>query len=258
MLMLEKRTTSISPITVSSGGGQSGNKASAVMDIQLSREAFDGGLSAVPTSAQRITSATERPKVAENSSTAMTGFSLFGAHQVGGSPRVSVDLMFCLNPNRTKLAKSIHLHTNSVLRETHLEPNRNPRCCCDTFVFKSYKNLLPGISTVPVGAHSPTEYQRCQINPSQQEFVDVAGCKLTRIIFIEMEKGSFKKIGARWLKWLEREFTDRKVRGSNLTSASRLPLSRHGQPSSVPALVLPSGGMAARHRKGVTAERFFV
>ncbi|KAG5453011.1 hypothetical protein CSKR_109430 [Clonorchis sinensis] len=52
---------------------------------------------------------------------------------------------------------------------------------------------------------------------------------------------------ARWL-WLEREFTDRNVRGSNPTSASRLPLSRLGQPGSIPALVLPSGGMAVRHR----------
>ncbi|KER21946.1 hypothetical protein T265_09846 [Opisthorchis viverrini] len=59
-----------------------------------------------------------------------------------------------------------------------------------------------------------------------------------------------------WLKWLEREFTDRKVRGSNPTSATRLPLSRLGQPDSIPALVLPSGGMAVRHRKGATAERF--
>ncbi|KAG5444945.1 hypothetical protein CSKR_103541 [Clonorchis sinensis] len=57
------------------------------------------------------------------------------------------------------------------------------------------------------------------------------------------------------LKWLEREFTDRKVRSSNLTSASRLPLSRLGQPGSISVLVLPSGGMTARNRKGVTAER---
>ncbi|KER25926.1 hypothetical protein T265_06730 [Opisthorchis viverrini] len=61
---------------------------------------------------------------------------------------------------------------------------------------------------------------------------------------------------SRWPKWLECEFTDRKVRGSNPTSATRLPLSRLGQPGSIPALVLPSGGMAARHRKGATAERF--
>ncbi|KER27848.1 LOW QUALITY PROTEIN: hypothetical protein T265_13715 [Opisthorchis viverrini] len=53
-----------------------------------------------------------------------------------------------------------------------------------------------------------------------------------------------------------REVTDRKVRGSNPTSASRLPLSRLGQPGCIPALVLPSGSMAVRHRKGATAERY--
>ncbi|KAG5441437.1 hypothetical protein CSKR_107656 [Clonorchis sinensis] len=57
--------------------------------------------------------------------------------------------------------------------------------------------------------------------------------------------------------WLEREFTDRKVRGSDPTSTSRIPLSRLEQPGSIPDRVLPSGSMAARHRKGVTAERFF-
>ncbi|KAG5450719.1 hypothetical protein CSKR_108976 [Clonorchis sinensis] len=51
------------------------------------------------------------------------------------------------------------------------------------------------------------------------------------------------------LKWLERESTDRNVRGSNPTSASRLPLSTLWQPGSISALVLPSRDMAARHRK---------
>ncbi|KAG5455293.1 hypothetical protein CSKR_105152 [Clonorchis sinensis] len=63
-------------------------------------------------------------------------------------------------------------------------------------------------------------------------------------------------MGASWPNWLEREFTDRKVRGSNPTSASRLPLSRLGQPGSIPALVQHSGDMAVRHRKGATAECF--
>ncbi|KER28116.1 LOW QUALITY PROTEIN: hypothetical protein T265_13641 [Opisthorchis viverrini] len=58
-----------------------------------------------------------------------------------------------------------------------------------------------------------------------------------------------RAIRVRWAKWLEREFTDRKVRGSNPTSATRLPLSKLGQLGSITALVLPSGGMAARHRK---------
>ncbi|KER31771.1 hypothetical protein T265_02006 [Opisthorchis viverrini] len=59
----------------------------------------------------------------------------------------------------------------------------------------------------------------------------------------------------RGFKWLEREFTDRKVRGSNPAYASRLSLSRLWQPGSIQALVLPSGGTAARHRKGATAEQ---
>ncbi|KAG5449705.1 hypothetical protein CSKR_103080 [Clonorchis sinensis] len=56
-------------------------------------------------------------------------------------------------------------------------------------------------------------------------------------------------------QWLELEFTDRKIRRSNPTFASRLLLSKLGQPGSIPALVLSSGGVAARHRKVVTAER---
>ncbi|KAG5440970.1 hypothetical protein CSKR_109713, partial [Clonorchis sinensis] len=59
-------------------------------------------------------------------------------------------------------------------------------------------------------------------------------------------------------RWLNRELTNQKVRGSNPTSASRLPLSGLGQPDSIPALVLPLGCMAVRHRKGVTAERLFI
>ncbi|KAG5449731.1 hypothetical protein CSKR_103109 [Clonorchis sinensis] len=45
-------------------------------------------------------------------------------------------------------------------------------------------------------------------------------------------KGMGNKREAKWPKWLERECTDRKVRGLNPTSASRLPLSRLGQPGS--------------------------
>ncbi|KER27786.1 hypothetical protein T265_13720, partial [Opisthorchis viverrini] len=65
-----------------------------------------------------------------------------------------------------------------------------------------------------------------------------------------------KSLGCEVAQWLEREFTDRKVRGSNPKSASRLSLSRPGKPSSIPALVLRSGGMAAGQRKGAIAERF--
>ncbi|KER26497.1 hypothetical protein T265_06285 [Opisthorchis viverrini] len=44
--------------------------------------------------------------------------------------------------------------------------------------------------------------------------------------------------------WSEREFTDRKVRGSNPTSGSRLTLCRLGRPGTILALMLPSDGMA--------------
>ncbi|KER22970.1 hypothetical protein T265_09054 [Opisthorchis viverrini] len=57
------------------------------------------------------------------------------------------------------------------------------------------------------------------------------------------------------LRGLERQFTDRNVRGSNLTSAPRLPLPRLGKPGSIPALTLPSGSMAVRHRKDATANK---
>ncbi|KAG5453159.1 hypothetical protein CSKR_106987 [Clonorchis sinensis] len=59
-------------------------------------------------------------------------------------------------------------------------------------------------------------------------------------------------------QWLECEFTDWKVRRLNPTSASPLLLSRPGQPDSIPALVLLPGGMAARHRKYVAAERLYI
>ncbi|KER23559.1 hypothetical protein T265_14614, partial [Opisthorchis viverrini] len=58
-------------------------------------------------------------------------------------------------------------------------------------------------------------------------------------------------------QWLEREFADRKVRGSNPTPASRIPPSVFGQPGSIKVSCLITGGIAARHRKCVTAERFF-
>ncbi|KER19139.1 hypothetical protein T265_15645, partial [Opisthorchis viverrini] len=50
---------------------------------------------------------------------------------------------------------------------------------------------------------------------------------------------------------------DRKVRGLNSTSISRLSLSRRGQPGSIPAPVQASDGMEVRHRNGVAAEQTF-
>ncbi|KAG5441629.1 hypothetical protein CSKR_105841 [Clonorchis sinensis] len=49
---------------------------------------------------------------------------------------------------------------------------------------------------------------------------------------------------------LRLELTDRKIRSSNQTPTFQLLPSRIGQLGSIPALVLPLGGMAARHRNG--------
>ncbi|KAG5442644.1 hypothetical protein CSKR_109486 [Clonorchis sinensis] len=67
--------------------------------------------------------------------------------------------------------------------------------------------------------------------------------------------GPFSTLG-KMTQWFEHEFTDQKIGGSKPTSASRIPLSRLGQLGNIPALMLPSGGMAVRHRKGATAERY--
>ncbi|KER33584.1 hypothetical protein T265_12562, partial [Opisthorchis viverrini] len=53
-------------------------------------------------------------------------------------------------------------------------------------------------------------------------------------------------------QWLRRQLMERKVRGS----ASRLLLSMLEQSSGIPAILPPSVGKPARHRKGAAAERF--
>ncbi|KAG5446787.1 hypothetical protein CSKR_105542 [Clonorchis sinensis] len=94
--------------------------------------------------------------------------------------------------------------------------------------------------------------ERVFLHPVSRGFQEISGESL------EINKTvAIGYSGARWLKWLEREFTDRKVRGSNPTPETRLPLTRLGHPGSIPALLLPPGSMAARHRKGVTRGRFF-
>ncbi|KAG5446534.1 hypothetical protein CSKR_101503 [Clonorchis sinensis] len=45
---------------------------------------------------------------------------------------------------------------------------------------------------------------------------------------------------------------------ANLLAGKSLVRTRLGQCGSIPATVLPSGGMAARHRYNVTAERLFI
>ncbi|KAG5445014.1 hypothetical protein CSKR_105026 [Clonorchis sinensis] len=63
------------------------------------------------------------PKVAENSSTAHDRFHPSWGSSGRRSSRVSVNLMFYLNPNWTDFEKYTHLQINLVLRRTHLEPS---------------------------------------------------------------------------------------------------------------------------------------
>ncbi|KER24820.1 hypothetical protein T265_07606 [Opisthorchis viverrini] len=72
------------------------------------------------------------------------------------------------------------------------------------------------------------------------------------------QDGEMAVVRGKTAQWLESEFTDQNVRSPNPTSASRLSLSRLRQPGSIRALVLSSGGMAARRQKGATAERVFL
>ncbi|KER26353.1 hypothetical protein T265_06398 [Opisthorchis viverrini] len=65
----------------------------------------------------------------------------------------------------------------------------------------------------------------CNIDNTRCHHRAVIGITVTLFSFVD-------KIA----QWMEREFTNRKVCGSNPTSASRIPLSRPGQPGSIPAL----------------------
>ncbi|KER30188.1 hypothetical protein T265_03342 [Opisthorchis viverrini] len=62
----------------------------------------------------------------------------------------------------------------------------------------------------------------------------------------------YVSVGDEMAQWLERLSTNRKIRCSNPTSTSRLLLSRFEQPGSIPAFVLPSGGMHVDPRFQVT------
>ncbi|KAG5455131.1 hypothetical protein CSKR_107384 [Clonorchis sinensis] len=60
--------------------------------------------------------------VAENSSTAHDRLRCSWGSSGRRSPRVSINLMFYLNPNWTDFDKHTHLQINLVLQVTHLEP----------------------------------------------------------------------------------------------------------------------------------------
>ncbi|KAG5441859.1 hypothetical protein CSKR_106306 [Clonorchis sinensis] len=65
---------------------------------------------------------------------------------------------------------------------------------------------------------------------------------------------TLREYGDELAQWLDREFIDRNVRGSNRISASHPVMFRLGQRCSIPVLVFLSGGMAASNLKGVKGE----
>ncbi|KER26429.1 hypothetical protein T265_06344 [Opisthorchis viverrini] len=124
----------------------------------------------------------------------------------------------------------------------HLTPCIRNRICVSTFIsvtsFPDVTALLPPLRYLAAHNHTGNS---------------VAVTTQLLLLFGKWLFGRSERV-----QWLEREFTDRKVRGLNPTSASRLFLSRLEQPGSVPALVLASGGISVRHRKCVTARRLSI
>ncbi|KAG5453745.1 hypothetical protein CSKR_102367 [Clonorchis sinensis] len=130
-----------------------------------------------------------------------------------------------------KLTKSRGLRLPDETQEEHQAAWRNTFSCLETSQTRNSAGFqVDGNSeTVPTrGAPRITK--------------PFADC---RRVFSNLQNSSLMLTWARWLKWLESGFTYWKVRGSNPTSASRLLLSRLGQPGSISALVLPSGCVAA-------------
>ncbi|KER24316.1 hypothetical protein T265_08001 [Opisthorchis viverrini] len=111
----------------------------------------------------------------------------------------------------------------------------------DSFVKPAYSQKLPADSNVFTAKFLP------QTNGGQVLVGFKCGCVLR--VFTDRPSESmietvychsYAVYDFEVAQWLERGFTDRNVCGSNLTSASQLPLSTLGQPGSIPALVLPS------------------
>ncbi|KER24428.1 hypothetical protein T265_07904 [Opisthorchis viverrini] len=136
------------------------------------------------------------------------------------------------------------------------------------YSFKSQQRFNPNIFTRSTTL--PTNYE--SIEPNTPGFTN---CKLS-LIQLEMTGISPKSTFEIIIRWNQekntpraqitkhfgyavwslpvRSVTDRTVRGSNLPSFFRPPLTRLEQPGSIPALTHPLGGMEARHKNGVTAE----
>ncbi|KER29163.1 hypothetical protein T265_13438, partial [Opisthorchis viverrini] len=106
-----------------------------------------------------------------------------------------------------------------------------------------------GFSSFQRRQRSPVEFLSLAPFEKNHCFSDIPGVPLET--FFHSWQRNPKATGARSTKWLEREFTDPKLRGSNPTSTSRIPSYRLWQPGSIPALVPPFCGMVARNQNGL-------
>ncbi|KAG5454363.1 hypothetical protein CSKR_113909 [Clonorchis sinensis] len=199
-----------------------------------------------------------------------TGFSFLGAHQ-SAPPHIMVRTIlkiFGFNALPTlliRLLKTLRQPTTDlVLLGAHWATTvpEFPSALCSACLVSINTLICKSLWFCERLPWNPAESPVCDVSGQLNVLHEATSCftcysRYSRYRGNGFHVTSVKSTGARWLVWLEREFTDRKVRGSNPTSASRLPLSRLGQPGSIPALVLPSGGMAVRHRKSNTAGRFY-
>ncbi|KER26342.1 hypothetical protein T265_14023, partial [Opisthorchis viverrini] len=179
-------------------------------------------------------------KVAQNYLTAHDRFYPSWGSSGRCSSRVSVNLMFMfyLNSNCTVFEKYAHLQINFV------------------FTRDSTESLVYGILQLNVLHTRGLMILRNHSGASNKRWLNSGNILAWQIRCPEFKLQEYAPLlGSEMTQWLKRKFTDRMVRGS--TSASQLPLSSVVQPGSIPALVLLSGGTAARRQKRVTAERFF-
>ncbi|KAG5443621.1 hypothetical protein CSKR_102520 [Clonorchis sinensis] len=165
----------------------------------------------------------------------------------------------------------LEVHTSNVLfREGAPHHQQNDECLLSRFSWLSAKDIfeksqisksfLASILVMPSGPVSPCTTKAFAEPPPNNTWTHFSSSRgrwqsddhcFAAIVFIRIalafEPQDSKSVEMALATWLEREFTDRKFRGSNPTSASRLPLSRPGQPGSISTLVQLSGGMTARY-----------
>ncbi|KER26349.1 hypothetical protein T265_06394 [Opisthorchis viverrini] len=189
-------------------------------------------------------------KVAENSSTANDRFRPSWGSSGRRSLRVSVSLMIYLNPNCTVFEKCTHLRINLVFTGDSIESLVYDILQLNVLHTGRLQQPSARIHLIVIGSNRNWSV----ISSHQAALV----CDTPAWTTWQYPIPRAWQLGAEKVLELNHFLTDRynsanfltgRSLGSNPTSASRLLLSRLRQLGSTPVLALPSGGMAARHRK---------